>query len=343
MQDIPCLFGKLFLCKNEISLPVCEISKWYKKTRNSKSTTPRRKLEIEVAIISTVAMVIGVLGNAAVLIISYKDRRSLPRSKILITQLAVIDQVFSIINFVETVSLYWSSRWILGVALCKIVSASMLMSSLLPIGYILIIAVERFFGIIYSVRRDLNGGRLIYSCVIINFILALGTVIPILFVMEVGKYGTCNATWPAGTKYTIPYQWFLMTFYVIMPVCIVSMIYIRIIAFLLDQAKHNVALSREDIKKRRDEENRRAMKILISILIGFIVCVLPTRAIQLYHAHKYDFNQNLTKHFALLMNITYPLHSCINPIVYTAVDPKWRREVLIMLHLRKRRTARNEF
>ena len=333
-------------CKNDelhelypgVVTDICSIEEV---TATEYKSFPKERLTL--ALVATVTMIVGVIGNCMVLAISYKNRKDLPHTKVLIAQLALADAVFSINNFISEVHLFWSEKWVLGVGMCKLISSTNTLSSLLTIGYILIIAIERYFGILYTLRRSLSGKQMVYSCVIINIIAATGAVLPLMFSSGLDEFGVCSEVIVVGRKAEKVYNWCLIVLYIFVPICVISLIYIRIIRYLLTQATSNAAINREDIRRKRIKSNHRTMKILLTIMVAFVVCILPTRVIKLYLAYVRDgdINFGILKALRFVANISYPLHVCVNPMIYTAIDKECRNEMLGMLHLRRQHDSIN--
>lgn len=298
--------------------------------------TPLRNYDITVAAITTIAVVIGVFGNSAVLAISYRERTSLTKNKELIAQLAVVDFLSCTANFVSTVHLYWTPEWIYGVFACKLMSAILLLTGLLSAGYILIIAVERFVVIICPRRIDLRDTNIIRVCIIVNLTTTFVAVIPTFIMYGVDEYSICSARMPIPRISAIVYNALLLVFFVILPALIVSLSYFRVIHHLRRDARTSVVLNRDDIKKHRQKTNLHVMKVLIFIMAAFTLCVLPTRVIGLHWVCAYgSVSKQLYIVWAFIQNITYPLHSCINPMIYTAIDPKWRAKLFGLFFLRR--------
>ena len=128
----------------------------------------------------------------------------------------------------------------------------------------------------------------------------------------------------------------------IIPTFVVSFCYFKIIHFIMQHTRTNICLNREDLKAQRMKDNRKTVRILMPVLIAFLVCVLPTIAKDVYYAHRnnqidFDLHRGLT----ILERLTYPLHACVNPIIYTIMDRRFRADLLIMLGLKKREVRKD--
>ena len=291
-----------------------------------------READLAVAGITTTSTIIGVLGNALVLRISFKYRAFLTKSKMLIAILSFTDFISSLLNLLSSVHLYWTPEWVLGSPACAMLHSSMHLSSWLSAGFILIIAVERYFGILYPMRRELRRSTIVYGGVGAYIIVATVTAIPLFINTSLDEFNKCSSG--LHGKQRIIYQWFVLFFYMVVPIVFICSIYIRIILHLVNDARCNALLSREMRKKRKDE-NRRTVAHLMPILIAFVMCVLPTHVVDVYLTYR-DTDMKLDSYvvLTLLKNLAFPLHSCVNPLIYTAVDRRFRHEVLVVLRIR---------
>ena len=104
--------------------------------------------------------------------------------------------------------------------------------SWISIGFILIISIERYLGIVHSMKRHLRRRKVIYGCIAANIFLALVIGIPSMVYTDIDTYEVCVL--PAGST-TLPYRWFIMIIYMIIPVIVVTWCYIKIIRFLTMQ------------------------------------------------------------------------------------------------------------
>ena len=327
-----CIFMKIpeEKCACKISPKVCDMEDWltYQRTKPD--------FDLAIVIVVTTSLVLGVVGNSAVLLSAFHGRDNLSKNQIVIALLALTDGVSSVLNFLDTSPLIWTNdKWTFGIPLCKLIFTGMMACSWLSSGFILIIALERFYGILYPLR-ELYTSKVMYGCVAGNLILVISLGIPMIQSSNVER-GTCHNFAPESIL--IPYHWVIMIVFMIAPMSAVSYFYFRIIHYLHDSSCNLALLSREDIRLRRLKENRRTMKILLAIVVAFVVCVLPVKAIDLYVAYfKVNgvidgLNRLLKRDLLVIYNISYPLHACVNPIIYTIIDPGFRKNLHKMFRL----------
>ena len=309
---------------------------------NEKEAEHILQYDISYAVISTFAFVVGTVGNFAVLFVSYLHRDKLSKCKHVIALLAFTDCLSCVLNFLHTFHLFFSGRWVLGVFLCKTIFTGMMICSWLSSGFILIITLERFFGVVHSMKKSLQGHKLIYMCAAVNLVLAISAGVPMVITTNVNQDGLCHNYATRSLK--IPYQWCLIVVFVIAPVCAIVHLYFKILHFLLVQSRNSLILSREDLKVKRMKNNRHTVKIIVPIVVLFVLCVLPMHAVELYIAYwsptikNNTYRFNVYKILGIIQNITFPLHACVNPIVYTIMDRGFRNDLLAVLQ-RKRKVV----
>ena len=210
--------------------------------------------------------------------------------------------------------------------MCKIFEALANLSSMFSFGIILIIALERYQGII----NPLHGGistTSIWILLLLNLVFRVVTCIPGLIYLKMTEFGVCEEKWPGqGSLY---YSWVLFIFYYLLPIAIISFLYIRIIRTLY--SGNVMTAINEKQRQQRIKENRRILIILICVLVAFAILVFPSRIVWLIVDHVGIKNISSTHNaLSLLGFIPYALHVTINPFIYSLVDPKFRGKLLTL-------------
>ena len=283
------------------------------------------------ASVALTTSVVGIIGNAAVMLVSYKHRNDLPLYKKHITELSLVDFIFSIVQIVDVFRLYWKVEWIYGIVMCKLLRSCLVLGSLLTIGFIMVIALERFFGILYPLKSKTKEINIFIG---LHITVAIATIIPYFISLKIDDGSKrCVERWKGGRNASLVYQWFLAIFYFFIPVCATSLLYIKIFRHLSKQAQGNQLITCKVMKEKRMNENRRIMYILISIMVAFIAFTLPSRVIWIYGETR-GFDTDTRQTYYILVYIaylTYPFHICVNPVIYSVIDRKWRKELFIIL------------
>ena len=120
-------------------------------------------------------------------------------------------KMFSLLTFISEIHNLWTCKWILGLFLCKFVLPAIQITATMALGFILIISIERFYGIVYPFNQHITNTR-IYIMIGINCLISLLVVIP-GFVVNTVQGFSCTEKW-GNQKYSLAYSWilFLVTF-----------------------------------------------------------------------------------------------------------------------------------
>ena len=279
------------------------------------------------AAVNTITGIIGVIGNALVVAVTLKYLNSSSRCHLLIGLLAAMDLIFSIAQFIQTLPLFWTCKWIYGLAMCKIFDALANLSSVFSLGIILIIALERYQGIIHPLHGGLSTTS-IWILLVSNLVFGFVICIPGFIYPKMTDFGICEEKLPGQSS--LYYSWVLFIFYYLWPIAIISFLYIRIIRTLY--SGNVMSAINEKQRQQRIKDNRRILIILICVLVAFAILVFPNRIVWLIvdHVGNKNISSSTYNALSLLGFIPYALHVTINPFIYSLVDPKFRGKLLTL-------------
>ena len=147
------------------------------------------------AIVETVASVIGILGNLLVILVAFRFRRGLATCKKLIAHLAFYDLCFALNQLIYAIPKFWTSKFIYGEVVCKLLVSSENLGVFLAVGVILVISIERFTGIVNPFRRGFSKNA-IHGILAANFALGLFAVLPIFYYFRINELQMCKIKWP---------------------------------------------------------------------------------------------------------------------------------------------------
>uniref|UniRef100_A0A7M5WT26 G-protein coupled receptors family 1 profile domain-containing protein n=1 Tax=Clytia hemisphaerica TaxID=252671 RepID=A0A7M5WT26_9CNID len=277
------------------------------------------------AILAIVSSFVGLIGNGFVMIVTMVNWERSTKCHKLIGGLAIADFVFSIIQIID-VSPYLRAEnvcdWIYGNVGCKFMASVNALSSLIGVGFIVIITLERFIGIIYPFSRGLSSKK-INIAIFINIIISIGIVIPISIVSEYNSIPKrCFENWSKESSRF--YSWFTLIFSFILPMFCLIFMYGKIIYRLHTTKTTDI----DDFhQKQRQKENKRIIVILLLVLITYFVLVLPNRLVWILIDENL-INQNTAlstfHHWKLYASLPIVMHVAVNPLIYSIVDRKFR-------------------
>ena len=99
--------------------------------------------------------------------------------------------------------------------MCKLILPSINMTATMALGFILIISIERFFGVVYPFNQYVTKRR-IKIMILVNILFSLAVVIPQYAVVTIMYNHTCAENW-SDPSHSLIYTWvfFCVTFLIL--------------------------------------------------------------------------------------------------------------------------------
>ena len=337
------------------------VVKYLSKHKWDKFST-KRKLAKAHASILVITSTIGVLGNGIVLATYLSNYREMTAFRFLICHLAASDLLFATTQILQAVPSFGEDhtlqdlqqqqqstknqqtqriqtyQWPFGITVCKFTRVSYLSGSIVAIGTILLIAAERYQGIMNPIKAGAARHRKIKIGLAVGLVwlVAIVSSVPVWIVSNV-VHGECKLDWEPGLgkNWKKGYNLFTLVVFCLFPVIVLMILYGRVIKWLHHSHEIEAAMDQNAAQRRR-QTNHEVIKILLAVVILFYVCVLPKR-IMLVILSFIDHTKLSTVAFWSLVYcgiIPYPFHVALNPIIYSFIHPKFR-EAVINLFCRK--------
>lgn len=282
------------------------------------------------AILNFLFGVMGTIGNALVVIVTVRFRKTSSRCHHLIGCLAGSDLVFSISQTVRYIPLFWTCQWQLSEQLCRVFPLVKDLSSYLSIGFILIIATERFSLIVCPHRKPISNGWITIMC-LTNLFLGIGICLPKVSAMTYNDVtGRCHAVW-LNHDLRLAYDYILITAYFTIPLLFVMYEHVLIMKRLRNQ---QITIDKANMGDRNLRRNRRIARILVAIIIGYVVLIFPKRIVCLlkaYYGSEIKKSGSLSTGLRLASCLPYGFHVALNPIIYSFFDRRFRKSVRSMV------------
>ena len=314
-------------CTCERFPKVCGIQEEFENNSSLVETYYERipSTSIVYASVTIVSSLFGVIGNALVLIVAYKQGRDLQSGKLHIAELALVNLLFCIFQLVNVVPLYWTNQWLYGRPMCKLIRSLMEVTSFLTIGFVVIIAVERFLLVTYPLKRVAIEQNFRHSLVVGNVLLSIASVIPYSIGLDLDRDGRCAMFSNLMKELALPYHCFVMSVYFVIPVWLTTTIYMVIVRTIHKRKFSNSTAKDQQI---RATKNRRIVLTTMLTLVAFVVCNLPTRVISMYLLSvNYKLDMDVYMGLVFFAYVTYPLQSTLNPILYSMTAIAWRKDM----------------
>ena len=294
------------------------------------------------AAITITASGIGIIGNSLVVAIAVKVWKTLNKVRKIIAYLAFTDLTFATFQLVSIIPLLWTNQYLYGTYGCKILNPAKTLGHLLSIGIIVIIFIERFFGIVFpfGVRGKEIPDHVWIVSLLVNVSFSVGSVIPLIMYSEININKRCIEKWPNKEKDSTIFSWYVMISYFIVPVLIIAILYVFIFrALRFSVSEKNLSMIPDSHQReQRRKEIHRVMLILVLVVITFVILAFPQRLFTLI----VDIHlASLSKHSYLLLSTSLKSISSFqvaaNPVLYSILDKKWRKELVSIFPVKPRR------
>ena len=277
------------------------------------------------ASMSLLVSLLGVFANASVLRSAYRQSVKLSPCKLHISELAVVNFLFSIVQMINIVPLYWTNRWLLSLSMCIFLRSFLEVASFMTVGLIQIIAYERYRHVVYPIDTLGQKGTLKHALVVTILIIVTISVLPYSLMLNIENHsGRCAIEYHTDHQFMLWYNSSIVALYSIIPICVLTVLSIRMV-LQLHHRRESGSFSRASIARHRVKlRNRRVSYITLSILFFFILCTLPTRIITLYIDTMDGEEVNVHDYLVLTMvsYFTYPLQNTLNPILFNMTARK---------------------
>ena len=301
----------------------CDIKRKTDKSSNSRRYVCNSNYKTRGITMTTISL-FGFFGNSLVIAVTKQRWRTSTVSQKLIGALALSDLIFSLLTFTSEVNHIWSCKWVLGQFMCKLVLPSINMTATMALGFILIISVERFFGVVYPFNQYVTKTR-IKIMIVANVLFSLVVVIPGFVVVNVIDDFSCEESW-GNPSHSLIYSWIFLFVTFLIPIGVIFAFYTKILLSIRASQQQTQSTFNAKQKMQRKQEDMRITVILACLLITFFILVLPNRIYWILQDHK--MLVNLTPYETRLVvnisNSAYLLHAAINPIIYSIVDKRFR-------------------
>ena len=291
-------------------------------------------------------LLLSVLGNSLLIAIIKTNKRMQTITNYLIANMAVSDILITVLAVPRQITeiLLGPRRWLidgpLGSFLCKSLSFFQDISTSVSILSLVVIAVDRYRGIVFPMRRQL-----------IKPTKRCKVIIPLIWITSMGLYAVyfyifrivtedkktyCTLSWAPKfddkTSQEIYYV-ILLVFLIAIPTCVVTILYTAIILNLKRSRITTVDFPSNSATSRRLKENTKVVRIIIAILIAFLVCIIPVNVFAIFLFFVWSpgdvpcgiENIGFAVHFILYSNAS------LNPLIYFTLHDKYRKRLLNIL------------
>ncbi|XP_044190436.1 proteinase-activated receptor 2-like [Thunnus albacares] len=297
-------------------------------------------------IIYIIVFVVGLPTNAMAIWVFLFRIKKKRLSSIYMANLALADLLFVIWVPLKISYHFNGNNWIYGEGLCKVLVAFFYGNMYCSIAFITCISVQRYWAVVHPLSEQQRDNRIPVAVSITVWVVVWLFTIPLYLYdqqVRVTNYQSINqsinpqiltchdVTRQSQVKIAAGYFLTMGTLGFVVPtiVCIIS--YILMLKALRNSMK-NVAIT----KKRR-----KAVVLMITVLVMFLVCFTPSNIMLLVHYilllggadnHLYEFY--------ITTLCLASLNSCIDPFVYYFISKDFRDHVKNTFLCRSERTVK---
>ena len=164
------------------------------------------------------------------------------------------------------------------------------------------------------------------------WVLAVIFTVPLPIVTSPGL-NECQEEWPEIVYQSI-YTVVLAVLQYFLPLAIITAAYIQIVIYLWKEKASQQALNiqaRDTTLRTARKDNIQAVKAVLTVVIFFAVCLLPSQLAWLLWEFGKANHKNIAKELLKFSPITSYLNSCANPIIYGTFMAYFRKELKVWL------------
>ncbi|XP_068759556.1 neuropeptide FF receptor 2-like [Montipora capricornis] len=275
-----------------------------------------------------IIILVGSVGNALIClaILSRKKRKT---SEYFILNLAITDLAASIISIPLDIIERLSGYWPFGSFLCKIVYPLQTILMAVSVSTLLAMSLERHRAIMYPLKPRMKGRK---ATIVIVVIWLGSTLLVFPYISVLGHDGvSCLENWP-GPHYAKAYTTSVFTMLYLCPLCGITVAYIRIGRKLYRDIKKikivvadsERSLIGKQMLRTRAHRNVRIVKIFVTAVVAFALCMLPNHIVWLWHDYGKGFESEYFFDVIVFANILVYANSCINPFIFGTLQARCR-------------------
>ncbi|TRY68475.1 hypothetical protein TCAL_12840 [Tigriopus californicus] len=299
-----------------------------------------------VPLVFGIIVVVGIIGNALVMIVVATNQQMRNTTNVLILNLAMADLLFIVLCVPFTATDYVLNHWPFGLTWCQAVQYLIYVTSYVSIYTLILMSFDRFLAVVFPVAslpyRTVRNSAL--ALVILWTLIGI-TSIPIWFTHHLqdkrpapaNRTGTGNISVITLSDGLKGEQWcrfedgkysssgFHVAFFIsgyAIPLTLIILMYLKMLSRLWHPVGHQI--SQDSLRNKR-----RVTKLVLVVIVVFAVCWAPIQFVLLMKALKVyqtkgpeDFPRII---FQIFAHILAYVNSCVNPILYAFLSDNFRR------------------
>ncbi|CAF2566403.1 unnamed protein product [Rotaria sp. Silwood2] len=306
---------------------------------------PPTYLQGTAIVVYTLLSILTIGGNALVYLTVFHYMGIATGTNLFIANLAVTDFFVGLLCIpIVLISDYLLSDWPFGLFMCKFTSFSQSVFIVCTVYTLIAMSVDRYIAIIYPLHSKLTRKQC-YILISILWTFSIIFSLPVYFEMHIIhicfhrdsndlKEYTQTICQTNGLIPSIQAIYNIMTLTIIylVPLCILSIVYIRLGWQLNQSHAPGEAHSQRDARIKKSK--RKVIKMCSIVVIMFGVCWFPMQLyINILHPYlNRIFDQKYVAHFYFAFHLMAMSNSCVNPFIYGVMSSKFRAGFLHYWH-----------
>ena len=314
------------------------------------STKPPESVDMEsrvfVTILYGIITLMSLVGNSLVIVTFALDKHMRSVTNVFILSLAIADLLvtFALVPF--NLGMVFSSYWIFGRFACKLVPFFMTFSIASSSLTLCSIALDRYVAIVHPhILKGLQNPKPAGIFLAVIWIVSVLCSVPNVVFYDVKKVefkcpvpeDKFACVWPKS-KYKEPLQlWMTLITLFIIPLLLMSFAYTKVGYHLW--IRKPVGIRRNSLENT--VKKKKVIKMLVIVMLAFVICWSP---IMILNAFVEIGNQANVSVSVIIYLKTYLqclslMNCCINPVIYTFMNKRFRDTFATYLFCRKNRVV----
>ncbi|KAG8174922.1 hypothetical protein JTE90_020201 [Oedothorax gibbosus] len=293
----------------------------------SEAMAMERFLRIVVPFLFGIIIIVGLIGNAFVVIVVTCNPQMRSTTNLLIFNLAIADLLFIVFCVPFTAWDYSLPYWPFGDIWCKIVQYLVIVCAYASIYTLVLMSLDRFLAVVYpitsiSIRTERNAYfaiSLMWIVIFICCIPALQAHGELYYEFAYTQYSVCVFLATHGYNFAAFQICFFLSSYII-PLILIFCLYLSMLRRLWFGVTPSGRMSAESVKSKK-----RVTKMVVAVVVMFACCWCPIqimmvlKGLKAYGLSRTSILIQITSHVLAYMN------SCLNPILYAFLSDNFRK------------------
>ncbi|KAG1668491.1 Allatostatin-A receptor [Nymphon striatum] len=285
-----------------------------------------RVVSILVPIMFGAVVIIGLVGNALVVIVVLMNRQMRNTTNMLIINLAIADLLFIIFCVPFTATDYSTSLWPFGDVWCRIVQYLILVCAYMSVYTLVLMSVDRYLAVVHpissmSIRTEKNA----IIAIVLMWVTILVFCIPVIathgnfkYIFMYREQSQCAFLEKYYNLKAFQMSFFLSSY--VIPLTLITFLYIQMLNRLWRGVGVGGHISSESLRAKK-----RVTLMVVIVVVVFAVCWMPIHLIlvlksfNLYKLSKGAIYAQIVSHTLAYAN------SCVNPILYAFLSENFRK------------------